>query len=284
MLERHIDSGCRGDRGRHPGAARERRPVRRHRRRRRRQGAAVPGEAGGPARPAGRPGRQLRLDGQLHLHHRGAGRGAARRRRGPDLGARHGRLDHAVDGRARAGVGLRLRRQRRARLGRSATAATGATSGRWTPTTTPTWTWSASTRSSTSTTSRGRSTPTTSSCRRPSSSTAAWPRSPSSAPASIISGSHRAQQRALAQRQDPQRRLRRGLGDHGQRGDRRGRGGPPGDPGQERGGRARRPHRRRPRARPARTSTSPKAAWWCSARPSGSSTEAAGRQVAKPAQ
>ena len=44
-------------RGRHPGAAHGGDRVRRHRRRRRRQGAAVPGEAGGPARAAGQPRR-----------------------------------------------------------------------------------------------------------------------------------------------------------------------------------------------------------------------------------
>ena len=38
----------------------------------------VPGEAGRPAVGAGRPGRHLRVDGQLRLHHRRADRGAAR--------------------------------------------------------------------------------------------------------------------------------------------------------------------------------------------------------------
>ena len=40
------------------------------------QDQGVPGEAGRPARPAGRSGRVVRLDGQLHLLHRGADRGA----------------------------------------------------------------------------------------------------------------------------------------------------------------------------------------------------------------
>ena len=53
--------------------------VRRDRRRRRRQDRRVPGEAGRPARPARQPGRVVRVDGQLRLHHRGAARRAARR-------------------------------------------------------------------------------------------------------------------------------------------------------------------------------------------------------------
>ena len=64
----------------------------------------------------------------------------------------------------------------------SATTATGATWERWTPTTTRTWTWSRSARSSTSTTTGGRSTRCRPCCRRPSSSWAAGPRSPWSAP------------------------------------------------------------------------------------------------------
>ena len=45
---------------------------------RRQHDRRVPGEAGRPAGGAGRPGRRLRVDGQLRLHHRGADRGAAR--------------------------------------------------------------------------------------------------------------------------------------------------------------------------------------------------------------
>ena len=99
----------------------------------------------------------------------------------------------------------------------------------------------------------------------------------------------RAEQRALAERQDPQRRLRRGLGDHGQRGDRRGRGGPAGHPGQERGGRARRAHRGGSGYRPRSAITSRPAAWWCWARPSvpadrrvGWDARSGGRRLARP--
>ncbi len=116
---------------------------------------------------------------------------------------------------------------------RTATAATGATSGRWMPTTTPTWTscvhpifnlynaaWPIYTRRA--------------SCRRPSSSTAAWRRSRSSAPAR--SSPARPCAAACSRRMSGERgRVRRGLGAHGQRADRRGRGRPPGDPRQERG-------------------------------------------------
>ena len=59
------------------------------------QGARLPGEAGRPAGAAGLARGELRLHGQLRVHHRRAARGAAHRRRGRVLGARHGRLDHA---------------------------------------------------------------------------------------------------------------------------------------------------------------------------------------------
>ena len=55
--------------------------VRVYRRRRVGEDHQVPGEAQGPARHPRRPGRHVRLDGQLRVHHRGAGVGAAGRRR-----------------------------------------------------------------------------------------------------------------------------------------------------------------------------------------------------------
>ena len=118
----------------------------------------VPREAGGPARAARRPGRDVRLDGQLRLHDRGAARGAARADAG-DEGSVHDMGGNIIPTHGRQGrrVRLRLRRQRRARGRPTATAATGATSGRSTPTTTRTWTSCRCTRSSTSTTGSGRS-------------------------------------------------------------------------------------------------------------------------------
>ena len=91
MVEQHIESGagatCAGirvPRGR--GA-----PVRRDRRRPRPAHHRLPGEARRAAR-ACRMTRtsQLRVDGQLRVHHRGAARGAARGRVRRAVGARHG--------------------------------------------------------------------------------------------------------------------------------------------------------------------------------------------------
>ena len=79
------------DRRRAAGAARGGERVRRHRRRHRPQGARVPREAGEAAGPAGQPGRDVRVDGQLRLHHRGVAGRVARGRRGRGLRARHGR-------------------------------------------------------------------------------------------------------------------------------------------------------------------------------------------------
>ena len=86
---------CRGDHRRAARAAEGGHGVRRHRRRRRGQGARLPGEAGRPAGAAGLARGELRLHGQLRVHHRRPARGAAHRRRGRVVGARHGRLDHA---------------------------------------------------------------------------------------------------------------------------------------------------------------------------------------------
>ena len=72
------------------------------------------GKAGGPAGPAGLARGELRLHGQLRLHHRRAARGPARRRRGRELRPRHGRLDHADARRQGCGVRLRLLDQHRA--------------------------------------------------------------------------------------------------------------------------------------------------------------------------
>ena len=107
--------GRRGHRGRHPPAQVDVRPVRRHRRRRGRPAdQRVPGEAHRGRRPARRAGRDLRLDGQLRLHHPGAVRGGQQRRAGPGQQARHGRQHHPDAGRAGRGERLRLPRQRRA--------------------------------------------------------------------------------------------------------------------------------------------------------------------------
>ena len=72
----------RGDRRRHPRAAPRGQRVRRDPDRRRRpQDRGVPGEARRPARAARPAGRDVRLDGQLRVQHRGAARRAAHRRR-----------------------------------------------------------------------------------------------------------------------------------------------------------------------------------------------------------
>ena len=71
-----------------------------------------PTDAGRPAR---RARRDLRLDGQLRLHHRGAHRRRHQGRRGRELQARHGRQHRADARRARPGAGLRLLAQRGAR-------------------------------------------------------------------------------------------------------------------------------------------------------------------------
>ena len=82
------------------------------RRRRGRQDRRVPGEAGRPARAVRRPGVVVRLDGQLHLHHRGADRRPRRRCGDRELPARHGRRHRPELRGARRGPGLRLHRQR----------------------------------------------------------------------------------------------------------------------------------------------------------------------------
>ena len=81
MLEAHIDGGLRLHGGGHPGAAEPGQRVRGDRRRGRQQDQGVSREAAGAARSAGRSERLVRLDGQLHLHHRGADRCVGRGRR-----------------------------------------------------------------------------------------------------------------------------------------------------------------------------------------------------------
>ena len=143
----------------------------------------VPGEALRPARGARRPGRDVRVDGQLRLHHRGAARRAARGRRGRRLRPRHGRRHHPAHGRAGATPPSTTSPTTWCPARPTATPATGATSAPSTPTTRRTSTSCRCTRSSTSTTSGGRSARRRRRCRRPSSSRAASRRTPSSAPA-----------------------------------------------------------------------------------------------------
>ena len=140
--------------------------------------AAVPGEAGRPAGPAGQPGRVVRVDGQLRLHHRGADRGAAARtpatRTPCTTWAATSSRCWPTDGAARVYDFSRQRRAGRDRArprllagrrdaGRLLRRAHGP--GR------------RCTRSSTSTTGSGRSSPRRRSCRRPSSSRAGSRRS-----------------------------------------------------------------------------------------------------------
>ena len=141
MVEQHIETGAGGDRRRHPGA-RVARPSSSasSTARRARQDRGLPREAGRPARPARRPRRVVRLDGQLRLHHRGAGRGAARRRRRRGLRARHGRQHHPDADEGRATPRSTTSPTTTCPGRPTATAATGATSGPSTPTTTRTWT------------------------------------------------------------------------------------------------------------------------------------------------
>ena len=158
MIDQHVASGAGVTVAGIRDADRAGRPVRRDRDDGRRPGhRRVPREAEGPDRAARRAGPGLRLDGQLHLHDRGADRRGHDRRRRRVLQPRPRRQHHPVHGRPRRGGGLRLRGERGPRARPTATAATGATSGRSTRTTTRTWTSSRSTRSSTSTTSSGRS-------------------------------------------------------------------------------------------------------------------------------
>ena len=68
-----------------------------------------PADPPGPARP---PGRDVRVDGQLRVQHRGAARRAAHRRRGREQQARHGRQHRPDADRAERRAGLRLPVQR----------------------------------------------------------------------------------------------------------------------------------------------------------------------------
>ena len=102
------------DRRRAARAAVAGRPVRR-----RRGGAGrphhhrVPREAEGRGRPARRPGPGVRVDGQLHLHDRGADRVRVPGCRGLGLEPRHGRQHRADAGRERRRPRVRLLAQRR---------------------------------------------------------------------------------------------------------------------------------------------------------------------------
>ena len=78
-------------------------------------GVKIAGFLEKPADPPsvpGRPGRRLRVDGQLRLLHRGDDRGAEDRRRRRDVRARHGRQHHSVLREPGDGARLRLRPQR----------------------------------------------------------------------------------------------------------------------------------------------------------------------------
>ena len=90
--------------------------------------------------PAGRAGGDLRLDGQLRLHHRGALRVGGDRRGGQVQPARHGRQHHPDAGRAGARRTSTTSATTRCPAAPSGTRATGATSGRWTRSTRRTWT------------------------------------------------------------------------------------------------------------------------------------------------
>ena len=79
----------------------------------------VRGEARRPAGHARRSRADVRVDGQLHLHHQGARRRHPRRRRRRRLRPRHGRRHHPAPGARRHGRGLRLQRQRGARRHRA---------------------------------------------------------------------------------------------------------------------------------------------------------------------
>ncbi len=124
----------------------------------------VPGEAGRPARAAGLPGRDVRLDGQLRVQRRRAGRGAAQGRGQPGVAARHGRRHRPDAGCRGQGRASTTSRTTTCPARWTGTARTGATSVRSTRTTRRTWTWSRSSRCSTSTTPTGRSSPRTRSC------------------------------------------------------------------------------------------------------------------------
>ena len=100
MIDQHVAVRRGRDRGGHPGAAQGRDGVRgdpggcgrpHHR--------GIPGEARRSARPAGPPGRGIRLDGHLRVRHLGADRGAAAGRVRPGQPPRHGRRHHPDAGR-----------------------------------------------------------------------------------------------------------------------------------------------------------------------------------------
>src|SRR3954470_11628573 len=102
-----------------PAADQPGRPVRRHPGwRGRRPHRAVPREAEGSRRSAGRPGPGARLDGQLRLRRRRAHRRREPGRRPRGVQARHGRGHRARLRVARRGRGVRLQAERRPRVDR----------------------------------------------------------------------------------------------------------------------------------------------------------------------
>ena len=223
MVEQHIETGAgvtvAGIRVPRAEASRVRRD------RRRRATARCKRFLEKPADPPGlpdSPDETLRLDGQLRLHHRGAGRGAARRTPS-DEGSVHDMGGSIMPMMVEAGrrPGLRLRRQRRARRDRARPRLLARRRdprrllrrahgpGRGPPGLQPLQPAVADLHQPRR------------SCRRRSSSRAASRRSRSSAPGSIVSGATVRHSRDLARAsRSCSRRVRRGLGAHGRRPDR----------------------------------------------------------------
>ena len=166
-----------------------------------------------PADPPGsdrQPRRVVRVDGQLRLHRRRAGRGA-RAATPPTTtpGTTWAATSSRASSTANEAARLRLQAQRRTGLDSPTTATTGAMSGRWRRTTRRTSTWSPSSRRSTSTTATGRSSPRTRSCRARSSSRRPRPTTRSCAAGSIVSGATDPAVGARPQRLRRHRRARR---------------------------------------------------------------------------
>ena len=247
----HIESGAGVDGRGHPGAAQGGLPVRRDQdRRRRRHDRRVPREAGRPARPGRQPGRVVRVDGQLRLHRRRAGRGAGAatpptRRPATTWAATSSRCsstqsEAAVYDFKRNDVpGSTAKRPRLLARRRDARRRT----------TRRTSTWSPSSRPSTSTTTTGRSSPRTRSCPARSSSRTRRPTTRSCAPGSIVSGATVDSRCSATTSTSPTGAPVERSVHHGQRADRPGRGHPQRDHRQER----RRPRRRRSASTTRRT-------------------------------
>ena len=224
--------------------------VRGDRRRRRQQDRRVPGEAGRPARAARRPGVVVRLDGQLHLHHRRADR----RPRTPTRRSRTPGTTWAATSSRASWTGARPRSTTSpptpCRAPPTGTRRTGGTWGRSTPTTRRTWIWCRSTRSSTSTTRTGRSGPTRSRCPARSSPWAGSATDSIVSPGCIVSGgviddSVLSPNVRVMENAHVDQSVLLSNAWVGRERDR-----PPGDPGQERGRRGRGGGRGGPRGRP----------------------------------